>query len=50
MGEKLHPELERRLTLLEDPLNQGRDFDGLAYLVLIGLGVLVPVVAIFIGG
>jgi hypothetical protein len=47
--EKLHPELERRLRLLEDPKNQGQDYDGLAWVVLIGLGVALPVIALLIG-
>lgn len=47
--ERLHPELERRLGLLEEPQNQGRDYDGLAWAALIGLGVVLPVIALLIG-
>ncbi len=47
--EKLHPELERRLRLLEDPQNQGKDYDSLAWVVLIGLGIVLPVIALLIG-
>ncbi|WP_413870521.1 hypothetical protein [Albidovulum sp.] len=47
--EKLHPELERRLRLLEEPKNQGQDYDGLAWMALIGLGVVLPVIALLIG-
>ncbi|MEI2806320.1 hypothetical protein [Albidovulum sp.] len=47
--EKLHPELERRLQLLEEPQNQGQDYDGLAWLALIGLGIVLPVIALLIG-
>ncbi|WP_162911354.1 hypothetical protein [Shinella zoogloeoides] len=47
--ERLQPELERRLRLLEDPRNQGEDFDGVAWAALIGLGVLLPILALLIG-
>lgn len=47
--EKLHPELERRLRLLEEPQNQGQDYDGLAWAALIGLGIVLPVIALLIG-
>jgi len=49
MAQKMHPELERRLKLLEKPQNQGHDFDGLAWVALIGLGVVLPIIAIVIG-
>ncbi|MEO6607788.1 MAG: hypothetical protein ABIN69_04900 [Aestuariivirga sp.] len=47
--EKLHPELERRLTLLENPKNQGEDYDATAWVVLIGLGVVLPIIALWLG-
>jgi len=47
--EKLHPELERRLGLLAEPANQGQDYDGMAWAVLVGLGVALPIIALLIG-
>lgn len=47
--ERLHPELERRLRLLEDPKNQGRDYDGAAWAALFGLGVALPILALIVG-
>ena len=47
--DKLHPELERRLRLLEEPRNQGQDYDGLAWMALIGLGIVLPVIALLVG-
>ena len=47
--EKLPPELERRIQLLEDPTNQGQDYDGMAWAALIGLGIILPVIALLIG-
>jgi hypothetical protein len=47
--ERLHPELERRIKLLEDPANQGADYDAVAWAALIGLGVILPIIAILIG-
>lgn len=47
--EKLQPELERRLRLLEDPRNQGEDYDGTAWAALIAFGVLLPILALVIG-
>ncbi len=46
---ELHPELERRVALLEKPENQGEDYDGTAWIILIGLGVVLPVVALWLG-
>jgi hypothetical protein len=42
MTEDLPPELEERITALEDPACQGADFDGVSWVWLILLGVLVP--------
>lgn len=47
--ERQQPELERRLQLLEDPRNQGQDFDRTAWAALIGLGVVLPILALIIG-
>ena len=47
--EHLPLELERRIRLLEDPANQGEDYDGAAWVALIGLGILLPIIAILIG-
>lgn len=48
--EKLPPELERRIRLLENPSNQGEDYDGAAWAALIALGIILPIVALLIGG
>jgi hypothetical protein len=42
-------ELERRIELLEDPANQGSEFDALSWTWLLILGVLLPA-AVFIWG
>ncbi len=47
--ETLPPELERRIRLLEDPSNQGQDYDGAAWAALIVLGIILPVIALLIG-
>ena len=47
--ERQLPELERRLQLLEDPRNQGHDFDHSAWAALIGFGVVLPILALIIG-
>jgi hypothetical protein len=46
---QLHPELERRVLLLEDPANQGADFDAGSWFWLIVLGIVVPIAAIAVG-
>lgn len=46
---QLEPELERRVALLENPDNQGKDYDGAAWLALILLGVALPIIALLIG-
>jgi hypothetical protein len=46
---QLHPELERRVRLLEDPSNQGADFDASSWFWLIVLGIVVPIAAITLG-
>lgn len=45
----LPPELERRIALLEKSENQGEDYDAVAWLVLIALGILVPIACLIIG-
>lgn len=46
---ELHPELERRVALLEKPENQGEDYDATAWAILIGLGVVLPIIALWLG-
>ena len=46
---ELHPELERRIALLENPKNQGEEYDATAWLILIGLGVVLPIIALWLG-
>ena len=46
---ELHPELERRVALLEKPENQGEDYDVTAWIILIGLGVVLPIIALMLG-
>ncbi len=48
-AQELDPELERRLALLERPENQGEDYDGGAWAALILLGILLPILAIWLG-
>jgi hypothetical protein len=45
----LHPELERRVALLEKPETQGEDDDAMAWVILIGLGVVLPIIALMLG-
>lgn len=45
----LHPELERRVALLEKPENQGDDYDATAWVILIGLGVVLLIIALMLG-
>jgi len=45
----LPAELERRIKLLENPENQGRDYDAAAWIVLIALGVVLPIVSLWLG-
>jgi hypothetical protein len=42
-------ELERRIKALESVENQGEDFDGSSWAWLIGLGVVLPVIALVWG-
>ncbi|WP_178119471.1 hypothetical protein [Pseudomonas sp. SCB32] len=42
-------ELERRLRLLEDPDEQGDDFDAMSWFWLLLLGLVLPVVALVAG-
>ncbi|UVJ45576.1 hypothetical protein NVV94_08470 [Pseudomonas sp. LS1212] len=42
-------ELERRLRLLENPAEQGEDFDGMSWFWLLLLGVVLPIVALVAG-
>jgi hypothetical protein len=42
-------ELERRLRLLENPAEQGEDFDGASWFWLLLLGVILPIIALVVG-
>ena len=42
MAEDLPPELQERITALEDPARQGSDFDAVSWAWLIMLGVIAP--------
>ncbi|HEX9447360.1 MAG TPA: hypothetical protein VF920_05245 [Dongiaceae bacterium] len=42
MTRQLSPELERRVAVLEDPAQQGADFDGSSWFWLILLGIVGP--------
>ncbi|WP_421693690.1 hypothetical protein [Aestuariivirga sp.] len=48
-AEKLNPELERRLKLLENPAEQGEDYDAVSWAWLLFLGVVLPVIALVWG-
>ncbi|MDB6086797.1 MAG: hypothetical protein JWN43_4678 [Gammaproteobacteria bacterium] len=45
----LPAELERRIAILEDPANQGAEFDASSWMWLVVLGLLIPI-AILIWG
>ena len=47
--EGIPAELERRIRLLENPANQGEDFDGTSWFWLISLGLALPVVILVVG-
>ncbi len=47
--EKLNPELERRLKALENPAEQGEDYDAVSWFWLLFLGVVLPVIALIWG-
>jgi len=47
--QEMDAELERRLTALEKPENQGEDYDATAWVILIGLGVVLPIIALWLG-
>ncbi|MBL8789923.1 MAG: hypothetical protein JNM45_05450 [Rhizobiales bacterium] len=49
MAEKLNPELERRLKALENPAEQGADYDTVSWFWLIFLGVVLPVIVLIWG-
>ena len=49
LNEQFDVELERRVALLEQPENQGRDYDAVAWLILLLLGVVVPIIALYWG-
>jgi hypothetical protein len=49
MAERLPPELERRITELEDPSNQGAGFTGLDWALLLLTGVIGPAALLFWG-
>jgi hypothetical protein len=42
MADELPPELQARITALEDPARQGSDFDAVSWAWLILLGVVIP--------
>ncbi|HVO03998.1 MAG TPA: hypothetical protein VMT54_17500 [Candidatus Cybelea sp.] len=47
--EGIPAELERRISLLENPANQGEDFDGASWFWLIVLGLVLPVAILIVG-
>lgn len=49
MTERLNPELERRLKALENPAEQGEDYDATSWLWLIALGLVLPVIVLIWG-
>jgi hypothetical protein len=49
MTEKLNAELERRLKILENPAEQGEDYDAASWTWLVILGVILPVIALVWG-
>jgi hypothetical protein len=46
---KLDPELDRRITALEQHMGEGADFDGASWFWLLALGVMLPVVVLIVG-
>ena len=48
--ETLEPELERRLALIEAQDSLSADFDLTAWIALIALGVVLPVILLLVGG
>jgi hypothetical protein len=49
MADDPPPGLEARIAALEDPANQGSDFDAASWAWLIALGVVVPVALLIWG-
>lgn len=49
MPQEFPSELERRLATLEDPANQGADFDAVSWGWLVGLGIVLPVLLLIWG-
>ena len=49
MANDIPAELERRIKLLENPANEGDDFDAASWFWLIALGVALPIAALIIG-
>jgi hypothetical protein len=49
MADDPPPELEARIAALEDPANQGSDFDTASWAWLIALGIAVPVALLIWG-
>lgn len=47
--EGIPAELERRISLLENPANQGEDFDGGSWFWLLALGLVLPVIILIVG-
>ncbi|WP_161777462.1 MULTISPECIES: hypothetical protein [unclassified Mesorhizobium] len=48
--ENLEPELERRLAVIEAQDGLGADFDLMAWIALIALGVVLPAIVLLLGG
>jgi len=45
----LNPELERRLKALENPAQQGEDYDGASWFWLLALGIMLPAIVLIWG-
>jgi len=48
-SEGIPAELERRISLLENPANQGEDFDGSSWFWLLALGLALPIIILIVG-
>ncbi len=47
--EKLDPELERRIKLVEDPAYEGESLNKMDYMALLVVGVIIPFILMFWG-